>query len=327
MSEEIQNSAALRTPRILLIDTLRGAALIAMASYHFTWDLGFFGYIDSGTATQGLWKLYARCIASTFLFLVGVSLVLAHRPQIRWSSFAKRLGMVAAAAVVISVGTYVAMPDEWIFFGILHNITVSSLIALAFLSLPPALTGIVSLMLIVGMVLDNWVAPGLLSFEIFDSRWFAWIGFAETTPRSNDYVPIFPWLAAVLAGVAAAGFLRRSGGLTRLANVQKRPNILTKAGQHSLIFYLLHQPILIGLVYLTSLVVPAPAPDLVKDYTNNCTPACMAQTNDAALCERFCSCTATGLANQSLLGPMYKGEISSQTDERVQSVVQECSRP
>lgn len=327
MSEVNNNGSMLRTPRIPLIDTARGVALIAMASYHFTWDLEFFGYIEPGTVTQGLWKIYARCIASSFLFLVGVSLVLAHRPQIRWHSFAKRLGMVAAAAIVISIGTYIALPDEWIFFGILHNITVSSLIALAFLPLPPVLTGLVGLLLILGMVVNNWILPGVLNHELFDTRWLAWLGFAETTPRSNDYVPVFPWLAAVLMGVSVAGFLRNSGGFSRLANLQKGQNLLTKAGQRSLIFYLLHQPILIGIVYLASLVIPPPAPDLVKDYVKNCTPACVAETNDTALCQKFCSCTANGLANQSLLGPMYKGEISSQTDERVQNIVQECSRP
>ncbi|MGB5799766.1 MAG: heparan-alpha-glucosaminide N-acetyltransferase domain-containing protein, partial [Mesorhizobium sp.] len=32
--------------RIVAIDVARGLALLAMASYHFTWDLGFFGYTD-----------------------------------------------------------------------------------------------------------------------------------------------------------------------------------------------------------------------------------------------------------------------------------------
>ncbi|MFD1744303.1 DUF1624 domain-containing protein [Rhizobium helianthi] len=317
----------LRTPRILLIDTLRGIALIAMASYHFTWDLQFFGYLEAGTATQGLWKLYARCIATSFLFLVGVSLVLAHTPDIRWHSFSKRLGMVAAAALIISVGSYLALPNEWIFFGILHNITVSSLIALAFLRLPPLITGFVALIILGAMVLTNWVMPGILSHPVFDSRWLAWIGFAQTMPRSNDYVPLFPWLAAVLAGVSIAGFLRQNGSFARLAALQQKPNILTRAGQHSLIFYLVHQPVLIGIVYLASLVIPPPALDLVQDYKNSCTPACMGQANDAGLCERFCGCTAQELSNQSLLTPMYRGQINPNSDERVQTIVQQCSAP
>ena len=65
--------------RIEWLDVARGAALIAMAVYHFTWDLEFFGYVLPGTTGFGAWKLFARCIASSFLFLVGISLVLAGR--------------------------------------------------------------------------------------------------------------------------------------------------------------------------------------------------------------------------------------------------------
>ncbi len=64
-------------------------------------------------------------------------MVLAHGRGIRWQPFGKRLGMVAGAALLISIGTYIALPMNGIFFGILHNITVSSLVALAFLRLPP----------------------------------------------------------------------------------------------------------------------------------------------------------------------------------------------
>ena len=89
-------------PRIALLDLARGAALIAMAIYHFTWDLEFFGYVDPGMTAHGGWKLFARCIASSFLFLVGVSLFLAHASGIRWRGFLIRLAMVGGAALAIS---------------------------------------------------------------------------------------------------------------------------------------------------------------------------------------------------------------------------------
>src|SRR5690349_4055324 len=87
--------------RIAVLDLARGIALVAMASYHFTWDLEFFGYVDPGLTAVGGWKLYARCIASTFLFLVGVSLFLAHGNGIRWPAFWRRFAMVAGAALAI----------------------------------------------------------------------------------------------------------------------------------------------------------------------------------------------------------------------------------
>jgi uncharacterized membrane protein len=314
----------LRAPRIPLIDTLRGVALIAMASYHFTWDLEFFGYIEAGTSTQGAWKIYARLIATSFLMLVGLSLILAHGQGIRWPSVRKRLALVAGAAAIISIATRIAMPQEWIFFGILHNIALSSLLALVFLRVPPLLTGLVALGLFAAMVLDTWVMPGIFSSALFDTRLLAWTGFAETIPRSNDFVPVFPWFAAVLAGVSIGGLLRDHGGLSRLAAVQQRPNLLTKAGRHSLAFYLIHQPVLIGLVYVASLIYPAPTADPISSI-QSCARGCVAEGNESGLCERFCGCTTNKLVEGSLFIPLQRGEIDQTTDPRFQAIVQECA--
>ncbi|WP_117191092.1 DUF1624 domain-containing protein [Rhizobium terrae] len=311
-------------PRITLIDTLRGVALVAMATYHFTWDLEFFGYLDPGTATQGFFRIYARSIASSFLFLAGVSLVLAHVPAVRWRSFWKRFAMVAGAAAAISIATRVAFPNEWIYFGILHNIALSSLIGLAFLRLPPPVTGALVLAVIALMVADYGLSPGLLDSALFDTRWLAWLGFSEYPPRSNDYVPLFPWIAALLAGVAIARLAMFRGWLPRLAGIQTSPNLLSKAGRHSLAIYLIHQPVLIALVYLFSLISPAPAPDPRVSYVRSCEAGCLQQGNDKGLCQRFCGCTADRLIAQSLLTPLQTAALAPQ-DERVQAIAEECS--
>jgi len=320
---ESQNPA-LKMPRITLIDTLRGLALIAMATYHFTWDLEFFGYLDPGTATQGFFRVYARSIASSFLFLAGVSLVLAHFPTIRWYSFWKRFAIVAGAAIAISIATLIAFPNEWIYFGILHNIALSSLIGLAFLRLPALVTGAAVVLIAAAMTVDYSLSPGLLDSTAFNTRFLSWLGFAEIPPRSNDYVPLFPWVAALLAGVAVARLAISMNWLPRLAAVQTKPNLLSKAGRHSLIIYLLHQPVLIALVYLASLVHPAPPPDPRQSYMLSCEAGCNRQTNDRALCERFCGCTADRLMAQSLIIPLQTGTIAPQ-DDRVQAIAEECS--
>ena len=54
MSEPVQDTAKHR--RIQAIDILRGVALIAMASYHFTWDLENFGYTTPALTAFGWWK-------------------------------------------------------------------------------------------------------------------------------------------------------------------------------------------------------------------------------------------------------------------------------
>jgi uncharacterized membrane protein len=320
---EDQNSA-IRAPRITLIDTLRGIALVAMATYHFTWDLEFFGYVEPGTATHGFFKIYARSIASSFLFLAGVSLVLAHFPTIRWRSFWKRFTMVAGAALAISIATLVATPSEWIHFGILHNIAISSLIGLALLPLPVFVPAFVAAVIIIGMIVDYSLMPGLMESSIFNARVLSWIGFAEIPPRSNDYVPLFPWLAALLIGMLIARLALSRHWLPKLAAVQTRPNFLAKAGRHSLVIYLAHQPILIGLVYLFSVVHPAPPPDPRQNYVLSCEMSCRQTGGDEPLCRSFCGCTADRLIGAQLMTPLQTGMISAE-DERIQTMAQECS--
>jgi uncharacterized membrane protein len=223
------------TRRIGVLDSLRGFALLAMASYHFTWDLEFFGYIEPGTAVTGPWKIYARCIASTFLFLVGFSLYLAHGNGIRWRSFGKRFGQIAVAAVLISIVTYFVMGNGWIFFGILHGIALMSLFALPFLRLPVIITLVAA---VVSVAL-----PFYAQSPLFDHASLWWLGLSETLPRSNDYVPLFPWFAAVLSGIAAAKLTAKFGWLEKLALLPNGPRLVSLAGRHSMAFYLIHQPV------------------------------------------------------------------------------------
>lgn len=135
---DMQPSPTART-RVELVDVARGLALVAMAIYHFVWDLDFFGYIDPGTSITGGWRIFARCIAISFLFIVGVSLYLANTQGFRRKSYIRRLAMIVAAALAITMATLLATPDAFIFFGILHHIALASVLGLAFLRLPVVL--------------------------------------------------------------------------------------------------------------------------------------------------------------------------------------------
>ena len=125
--------------RIWVLDVARTAALLAMASYHFTYDLQMFGLVPPGTAVSGFFYGYARAIAGTFLFLAGLGLWLAHGRGIRWGAFLRRWAKIVAAAALVSVATWFALPGWFVFFGILHCIAVSSLLGLGFLRLPAVL--------------------------------------------------------------------------------------------------------------------------------------------------------------------------------------------
>lgn len=320
--DETQVLQLSKAKRIALLDALRGLALVAMALYHFVWDLEFFGYVATGTAGTGGWRLFARLIASSFLFLAGYSLVLGHMTRFRPQAFARRFAKIAGAAALISVATWFAFPDTFIFFGILHAIAAASLIGLLFLRLPAAVSFLVAAAAI--------VAPLYLRSPLFDAPALWWVGLSETIPRSNDYVPLFPWLAPFLAGLGMANLLQpllaarqhsASGG-KYADRLWIAP--LAFGGRHSLAIYLLHQPLLIGLVYAFSLVVPAAAPDGEQAYRLNCEQAC-GLSNPAGTCGAFCGCTLDRLKEQNLFEDLNLGRIDVRTDERIARIASQCT--
>jgi uncharacterized membrane protein len=318
------NDAPRKVGRIGILDTLRGIALIAMASYHGTWDFEFFGYLDPGTAETGWLKIYARVIASSFLFMAGVSLVLANRPAIRWKSFWRRFAMIAAAAVAISVVTLIGMPSEWIYFGILHCIAALSLIGIAFLCLPMTFTLLVTAALAIGWFVDVFYSPGALDWQALDPRYLAWLGMAAAPVRSNDYVPLFPWALAFFGGLSAASLALRTSLPQSLARIGTGNSLLARGGRHSLIFYLVHQPLLFGLVYLLSLIVPAPKPDPAVGYLRQCQASCV-QSAGEALCRSFCQCTLAKMKEQSLFEPLQSGAIQADNNEPIQRIALQCT--
>ena len=317
MAEQTEPHTHLRRPRLPALDAARGLALIAMATYHFSWDLEFFGYLAPGTSTQGFLRIYARLIASTFLFLAGFSLVLAQYPTMRLQPFLRRLGVIVAAALAISVATYWFTPDSWIFFGILHAIALSSLIGLLFLKAPPLVT------LVAATV--SFALPSLLRSPGFDAWYFWFLGLSETLPRSNDYVPLLPWIGALLTGIAMARFLVDGNRLGWIARLPAGPAWLRWGGRHSLTVYLLHQPVLIAGLYLASFVVPPPAVDPIASYLGSCEASCAEQGNEPGLCQRFCGCTLERLQAENLFEPLQSGAILGDQDARIQTLAEECT--
>ncbi|PWW03649.1 putative membrane protein [Hoeflea marina] len=306
--------------RLQIIDLVRAVALLAMASYHFSWDLEYFGYLEPGSTGHGLFKLYARSIASSFLFLVGVSLVLAHWPRFRFDGFLKRIAMVAGAAALISLATWIATPDQFIFFGILHEIALASLLGLAFVRLPPALTLAVALAVV--------ALPQLFRAEFFDAPWLWWVGLSAHVPRSNDYVPLFPWFGAVLAGIALTRLAIATGLRERLQRIRLPGTPLVRllrfAGRHSLAFYLVHQPVLIAIVWTVSQILPPAGADPVQAYVASCEQGCV-QDNDMAMCQRFCGCVMEELLGRDLFAPLQSGAIDPLKDDRVGEIARACT--
>ena len=228
------------TPRLIPLDLARSLAILCMVAFHFTFDLALFGYLPPDTMSQPFWYYFARMIAGSFLFLSGVSLWLAHGLGIRWPAFWTRFAKIAAGALLVTLASIWFVPGGTILFGILHAIAAASLLGLIALRLPWPVT-----LAIAALIFAAAWGP---RFPAFDPLWLVWTGLAETRPMMGDYVPLVPWAAPALAGIAAAKALRldlwRGTPPTRLTRALGFP------GRHSLVIYLIHQPILFGLFNL-----------------------------------------------------------------------------
>lgn len=227
------------TRRLALIDTLRGLAIVMMIAYHASFDLNYYGWIHQDFNNSPLWLSLRSGIVSLFLLLVGISQVLnAQRADMR--SFWRRQARLFLACIAVSLGSYLMFPKSFIFFGILHFILLSSFIGRYCVRFYYANLFAGLLFLVAGIYFSS---------SLFNAPLLQWIGFMTYKPYTEDYVPLFPWLGVVLLGIFFGKLLINTSPLNITNN---GINSLSRAGRHSLVIYLLHQPILLGLLSLVA---------------------------------------------------------------------------
>jgi uncharacterized membrane protein len=223
------------------LDALRGLAIVWMAVFHFCFDLNHFGFIHQRFNTDPFWLRQRICIVSLFLFCAGVGQALALHQGPGWPRFWRRWARVAGCAVLVSIGSWTMFPQTYISFGVLHGIALMLIVARIAAPMRPWLWPLGLL----AVLLPQWVQQ-----PFFDSRWSNWVGLVTHRPAAEDYVPLLPWLGVMLWGVAAGQWLlaRRPAWLSGELPAAGRP--LALLGRWSLTFYMLHQPVLIGLLML-----------------------------------------------------------------------------
>ncbi len=281
--------------RLAVIDLARGAALAAMVAYHATWDLGYLRLTPENAALSPGGRVAAHLIAGSFLLLVGVGMVLMNGSGIRPRPTLLRAARIALAALAITAATWIAFPDSFIFFGILHCIAVSSLLGLPFLFAPVPVTALAAALVV--------AAPHLVRAEILDAPALFFLGLGHASPRTNDYVPLFPWFGIVLAGIVLGRL-----GLPRLARsglgagqpVGRIGRAAAFAGRHSLTIYLVHQPLLLGILTgVAALTGPHPRAGertFRAEYVTTCTRT----GGEAQACRIAARCTGSVLRRDGL---------------------------
>ncbi|PTM42470.1 heparan-alpha-glucosaminide N-acetyltransferase [Bosea sp. 124] len=308
--------------RLELVDLARGIALLAMFVFHFAYDLSYFGLIDVDVPAEPGWRWFARLIAGSFLTLVGISLVLATRHGLNRRAWLVRLAMVAGAAALVTLGTFVAMRPSFIFFGILHHVALASLLALPFLRLP--------VIAVAGAAVIAFALPFLIVHPLLDEPLLAWLGFSRAPIVTADFVPVFPWFGCVLSGIVLARLaLPRIEGSTAASwRATSRPaRLVAWGGRHSLLVYLVHQPVFIGLLMLALQIMPARQASEERPFMLSCQRSCAQGSLGADACERLCACTVDSLRREGLWPNVRANAVTEAEQARIAALAQACLRP
>lgn len=231
------------------LDALRGFAILLMFIYHFSYDLDYYGYIQQNFNHDKVWINFRLVIVTLFLTIVGISLYLASYRNFNKQRFQSRLLLLVIYASLVSLGSWIMYPQAMIFFGILHFISVASILGLLFIRLGKlnVLLGSVMIML-----------PLLLNHPFFDQPYMQWLGLMTHLPVTVDYVPLLPWFGVVLIGLFLGQILTQLPADSLLIKWQNRhpiSKILAFGGRYSLHIYMLHQPLFLGILYIISQII------------------------------------------------------------------------
>lgn len=242
----------MKKARYRKLDGIRGIAILNMIAFHAIWDLVYiYGFQWEWYQSKGGY-IWQQGICWTFIFLSGFCLSLGKHPV-------KRGLTVFLGGAIITIVTLVFMPENRVVFGVLTLIgscmVIVGMLDQLLKKMIPTLGLLLSILLfaVTRNVNERW-----LGFEAF--RWHklpksfyanivtAYFGFPERDFYSTDYFSIIPWLFLFLSGYF----------LFQLLNQKEVLNVLEKGifmpvewiGEHSLIIYMLHQPIIYLLLEL-----------------------------------------------------------------------------
>lgn len=217
------------------LDVIRFTAIVMMVVFHFIFDLRFFGYIEADIPSGSFWREWRALIVSLFLLAVGASLTFSYSQHLLFQKLVRRLVILFIASALISVSTYLTTPEHWVYFGVLHFISLATLVCVWLINHP-------RLCLSAGLVIQliYWLLPTPHNWP------FNYLGDALPS-YTNDLVSPLPWLALPLFGIwlAHQAWFKSD----RLQHIEM-PTIILWCNKNALLIYLLHQPVLFSLFYL-----------------------------------------------------------------------------
>ncbi len=213
-----------------------------MIVWHFLFDLASTGLVPVSLMQGSVMELARYAIAGSFVAISGVCARLSKRPL-------RRGLVVLGAALLVSAATYLfGAPVYW---GILHLLGACMLLYAAVRKRWDALPetwacGAAILVFVLTFVLPIRVRVG--------TPFLFPLGLRTATFASADYYPLLPWGALFFAAAAAA---ERLDDMPPEKKYRSAPHALAWLSRRSLAVYLVHQPVLFGMVYLIKMLCPS----------------------------------------------------------------------
>lgn len=243
--------------RYYFLDSVRGICILGMIAYHILFDFIVFFNAYAPPAAISATEIIRDFGAACFIFISGICIHFGERPV-------KRALILSLAGLIITLITYIFVPDTHIVFGILTFMGLSGFIMLGlkkiFDPIPPVFGAAVSLFL---FLLTFRVPRGYIGYcgaalfrlpdFLYKNYFTALFGFPFNGFFSGDYFPIFPWIFMVFFGFFFWNFVKDKAFTEKILNI--RIKFLEKIGNYSLYIYILHQPVILGLIYLIDLLV------------------------------------------------------------------------
>jgi len=228
------------------LDTLRGMTLVSMMVYHACWDLVYLFRQDWAWYRSFGAHLWQQSICWTFILLSGYCFHLGHH-RLR-----RGLLSLGGGALVSAVSQVAGSPIHW---GVLTLLGAAALLTIPLdplLRRLPARAGLAGSFCLFFLLRE--VNQGYLGFEgaallTLPADWYqnsltALLGFPGPDFFSADYFSLLPWLFLFWTGYFL--YRLRPEGEGR----ELRLPLVTTLGRHSLVAYLLHQPLIYGVLWM-----------------------------------------------------------------------------
>ncbi len=239
--------------RLDRLDALRGLAMVWMTVFHFCFDLSYLRVWPQDFYNDVFWTWQRSAIVGLFLLCAGLGQAAAHWQQVPLRRFLKRWAQVAGCALLVSAGSYAVFPQSYIYFGVLHGMAVMLLMLRGLHAVKTHWLWLLALLCVLTPWLYVAAAPALPAsvVDALNAKPLDVLGLVTRKPRTEDYVPLLPWFGVMLTGFLLGGRALRAIALGHASALttpvcSKLGTGLVWLGRHSLLYYMVHQLVLLG---------------------------------------------------------------------------------